>query len=60
MRKFNVTFEVFMSTGKKQNKTITIEAGNKKLAALRAMMEINKLEGYSQLYKNVVKVEEVA
>lgn len=60
MRKFNVTFEVFMSTGKKQNKTIMVEAGNKKLAALRGMMEINKLDGYSQLYKNVVKVEEVA
>ena len=60
MRKFNVTFEVFMSTGKKQNLTITIEAGNKKLAALRGMMEINKLDGCSQLYKNVVKVEEVA
>ena len=59
MRKFNVTFEVFMSTGKKQNKVIVVEAGNKKLAALRAMMEINKLDGYSQLYKNVVKVEEV-
>lgn len=60
MRKFNVTFEVFMSTGKKQNKIIMIEAGTKKLAALRAMTEINKLDGYSQLYKNVVKVEEVA
>lgn len=60
MRKFNVTFEVFMSTGKKQNKVIAVEAGNKKLAALRGMMEINKLDGYSQLYKNVVKVEEVA
>jgi hypothetical protein len=60
MRKFNVTFEVFMPTGKKQNKIIVVEAGNKKLAALRAMMEINKLDGYSQLYKNVVKVEEVA
>lgn len=59
MRKFNVIFEVFMKTGKKQNKAILIEAGNKKLAALRAMMEINKLDGYSQLYKNVVKVEEV-
>jgi len=35
MRKFNVTFEVFMPTGKKQNKVIVVEAGNKKLAALR-------------------------
>ena len=60
MRKFNVTFEVFMPTGKKQNKVIVVEAGNKKLAALRGMMEINKLDGYSKLYKNIVKVEEVA
>lgn len=60
MRKFNVTFEVFMPTGKKQNRVVVVEAGNKKLAALRAMTEINKLDGYSQLYKNVVKIEEVA
>lgn len=59
MRKFNVTFEVFVSAGTKQNKTITVEAGTKKLAALRAMVEINKIDGYSQLYKNVIGIEEV-
>lgn len=60
MRKFIVTFEVFMNNGHKENREIQVEAGNKKLAALRGMMEINKLSGYSNLYKNVVKIEEVA
>ena len=60
MRKFNVTFEVFKNDGHKENKTIFVEAGNKKLAALRAMMEINKIPEYSSLYKNVVKIQEVS
>lgn len=59
MRKFNVTFEVFRNNGHKENKTIFVEAGTKKLAALRAMNEINKIGEYSMLYKNVVKIEEV-
>lgn len=60
MRKFNVTFEVFLAGNQKTNKTVVVEAGNKKLAALRAMVEINKLDGYSGLYKNVIKIEEAA
>ena len=59
MRKFNVTFVVFMNDGTKQDKTVFVEAGNKKLAALRGMLEINKIDEYSQLYKNVKRIEEV-
>lgn len=59
MRKFNVTFEIFNANGTKSKNTITIEAGNKKMAALRAMVAINKFDGYSELYKNIIKIEEV-
>ena len=60
MRKFNVVFEVFDANGKKELKTVSVEAGNKKIAALRGMQAINKLAGYSEKFKNVTRVEEVA
>lgn len=60
MRKFNVIFEVFNENGTKEYKTVTVEAGNKKMAALRGMQTINKLAGYSGKYKNVTSIEEVA
>lgn len=60
MRKFNVVFEVFDDNGAKEYKTISVEAGNKKIAAIRGMSEINKLDGYSERFKNVVRIEEVA
>ena len=60
MRKFRVVFEVFKDGKGKERKEIFVEAGNKKLAVVRAMSAINKLEGYSELYKNVAAIEEVA
>lgn len=60
MKHFNVTFEIFRGSNHKEYKTVMVEAGNKKLAAIRAMMYINKTDGYSDLFKNVIKVEEVA
>ena len=59
MRKFNVTFEIFITSSRKEYKTITVEAGTKKIAALRAMQEINKLPGYAEKYKAVNSVMEV-
>lgn len=60
MRNFNVIFEVFDENGMKELKRVSVEAGNKKLAALRGMQAINKLDGYSEKFKNVVQIEEVA
>lgn len=60
MRNFNVIFEVFDKNGRKELKTVSVEAGNKKLAALRGMQVINKLDGYSEKFKNVIQIEEVA
>lgn len=59
MHKFNVMFQVFDDYGNVDFKVITVEAGNKKIAALRGMQELNKIEGYSDRYKNLVKIEEV-
>lgn len=60
MRKFNVIFDVFDANGNKEVKIITVEAGSKKIAALRGMQTINKLDGYSDRFKNIAGVEEVA
>lgn len=60
MRKFNVIFEVFDANGNKEMKTVSVEAGSKKIAVLRGMQLINKLAGYSEKYKNVVQIEEVS
>lgn len=38
-------------------KTVTVEAGNKKLACVRALAEIAKIEG--DVWKSVKSVEEV-
>ena len=59
MSNYEVTFEVFTdnSTKPREELKIKAEAGNKKLAVLRAMQTINKMEGYSNLYKNIKKVE---
>ena len=59
MSNYEVTFEVFTdnSTKPREELKINTEAGNKKLAVIRAMQAINKMDGYSKLYKNVKKVE---
>ena len=61
MSNYEVTFEVFTdnSTKPREELKIKVEAGNKKLAVLRAMQAINKMEGYSNLYKNVKSVEAI-
>lgn len=60
MKKYVVEFEIFFGDGKKGYKTVTIEAGSKKIAALRAMTEINKDQSVAQLYKNLLSIREVA
>lgn len=59
MKHFKVMFEIHIDRNKKEFKEILVEAGNKKLATLRAMSEIGKIDRYSSLFKNIVFVEEV-
>ena len=58
MKRWKVTFEVYRDLGH-ELKTINVEAGTKKLAATRAMISINKIEGYSELFKKIQNIEEV-
>lgn len=60
MKKFNVIFEVYRSNTYTEDKTVSVEAGNKKLACMRAMAEINRQGDYSSYFKKVKSVEEVA
>lgn len=59
MKSYEVTFEIFLANGGKTYETVTIEAGNKRYAAVRAMMEVNKNKECAQLFKNLVSVREV-
>lgn len=64
MEKYNVTVEVFrkdvdvVGTHGEQVK-VEVEAGNKKLAVLRAMSELNKSKEYSNCYERLVSVEKI-
>lgn len=58
MKQYNVTFEIFRGSNYKGIETVTVEAGTKKLAVMRAMGVINKIKDYKELFKSVVKVEE--
>lgn len=60
MKKFKVVFEVFRSNNYTENKTVSVEAGNKKIACTRAMTEINRQGDYSEYFKKIKSVEEVA
>lgn len=60
MKKFNVIFEVYRSNTYTENKTVSVEAGNKKLACTRAMAEINKQGDYSGYFKKIKSIEVMA
>lgn len=63
MSKYKVTFELFNAfIGTKKDtlrKEITVEAGNKRIAAVRAMAELNSDKTTKDLYKNMISIEEV-
>ena len=63
MNQYDVTIEVHSPTQQLakfvvETKVIRIEAGNKKLASLRAMKKLND-DGYSEHYKTLKDVKEV-
>lgn len=60
MKKYRVMFEIYNEDGSKQYMDIFVEAGNRKMATLRAMGEISKNEKYRNLFKNVKEIAEVA
>ena len=64
MSKYKVTFELlsdFIEIKKDVvRKEIIVEAGNKRLAAVRAMAELNSDKSTKDLYKNMMSIEEVS
>lgn len=60
MKKYSVTVEIFHENGTRDIKTVVVEAGNKRLASVRALREISKNEKYANLFKGIKSVEAVA
>ena len=59
MKKFKVVIKVSKDNGKSEERIVMVEAGNRKLAHLRAMQQLSK-DGYSDYYKTLVSIVEVA
>lgn len=59
MKKYEVTIRVYYSRQKIEDKTVTVEAGNKKQAYLAALRQLESTPGTSGLYKDVMRIEEV-
>lgn len=58
MNQYKVTFEVFRENRQKELATVIVEAGNKKMASLRAMMKLKEDKPeYSDLFKSIKSVE---
>lgn len=61
MNNYKVTFEIFRDNNRKEIVYVNVEAGNKKLASLRAMKKLGEDKPeYANLFKSVKAVEEVA
>lgn len=58
MKKFKVTVKVFKDNGGSEEKAVVVEAGNRKLAHLRAMQKLSQ-EGYSNYYKTLINIVEI-
>lgn len=58
MKKFKVTVKVFKDNAKSEEKAIIVEAGNRKLAHIRAMQKLSQ-DGYSDWYKTLVSIVEI-
>ncbi len=59
MKKFRVTFKLFKDNAISEDKAVVVEAGNRKLAHLRALQQLN-LDGYSNYYKTLVSIVAIA
>ena len=57
MKYYRVVVDVHFDDGHREQKILAIEAGNKRLASLRAMSELAK-QGYADCYKTLISVEE--
>ena len=57
MKQFKVIIDVYHSKNHVETKALTVEAGNKRLAGLRALGEISKQKEFIDLYKSIRSIE---
>lgn len=60
MKKFKVLIDIFHGRDRVETRTFTVEAGNKKMATIRALSEVSKIKEFASFYKSVKSVEEVS
>ena len=59
MKKFKVTFEVHIDKDHRAVRSFIIEAGNKKTAYTRGLVEMSKIKEWANYYKSIIEVSEV-
>lgn len=61
MKKWRVFFDIYADTITKKVYTVSVvvEAGTKKLAVTRGILELNKMDEYRDRYKSLKAIEEV-
>lgn len=61
MKKWRVFFDIYADTITKKVNTVlvVVEAGTKKLAVTRGILELNKMDEYRDRYKSLKAIEEV-
>ena len=60
MKKYKVTFEWFNGNNDRGKDAVTIEAGNKKNAWMKALFTLSQNNQYKECYKQLISIEEVA
>jgi len=60
MKHYKVLYKIYHSKGHVETKALTVEAGTKALAAIRALKELSMDENYKEKYKTLDRVEEVS
>lgn len=59
MKKFKILIDIFHGRDRVETRAFTVEAGNKKMATIRALSEVSKIKEFASFYKSVKSVEEV-
>lgn len=61
MKKWRVFFDIYSDTTTKKQNTVAVvvEAGTKKLAVTRSILELNKMDEYRDRYKSLTAIKEV-
>ena len=59
MRKYEVIIAIHLNRNAARREKFVIEAGTKKMAAIRALSEVGNNKMYSNVYKEIISVKEL-